>query len=59
MATYVAAKSAGEKFAATLSEPHERDAVAVGETLFHRRSGPFDFACATCHSQSGLRIRQA
>src|SRR5438270_688005 len=28
-----------------------------GEALFYRRSGPFDFACATCHSQSGLRIR--
>lgn len=57
IATYVAAKSAGEKFAAKLSEPHERDAVALGETLFWRRSGPFDFACATCHAQAGLRIR--
>ena len=57
IATYVASKSAGEKFAASLSEPHERDAVALGETLFWRRSGPFDFACATCHAQSGLRIR--
>jgi L-cysteine S-thiosulfotransferase len=57
IATYVASKSAGEKFAARLDQPKERDAVALGETLFYRRSGPFDFACATCHSQSGLRIR--
>jgi sulfur-oxidizing protein SoxA len=57
IATYVANKSSGMKFAAKLDEPHERDAVALGETLFYRRSGPFDFACATCHSQSGLRIR--
>jgi len=57
MATYVASKSAGEKFAAKLDQPQEREAVALGETLFYRRSGPFDFACATCHSQSGLRIR--
>jgi sulfur-oxidizing protein SoxA len=57
IATYVAAKSAGQKFAAKLSDPKEQAAVALGETLFYRRSGPFDFACATCHSQSGLRIR--
>jgi len=57
IATYVASKSAGDKFAARLDQPQEREAVALGETLFYRRSGPFDFACATCHSQSGLRIR--
>ena len=57
LATYVASKSAGEKFAAKLDNRQEKDAVALGETLFYRRSGPFDFACATCHSQSGLRIR--
>ena len=57
IATYVAAKSSGEKFAAKFAHPKEQDAAALGETLFYRRSGPFDFACATCHSQSGLRIR--
>ena len=31
--------------------------MALGETLFFRRSGPFDFACATCHDAKGLRIR--
>jgi len=57
MATYVAAKSAGQKFAAPLGHAKERDAAALGETLFFRRSGPFDFACATCHDAKGLRIR--
>jgi sulfur-oxidizing protein SoxA len=57
IATYVAAKSSGEKFAAKFAHPKEQEAVELGETLFYRRSGPFDFACATCHSQSGLRIR--
>jgi sulfur-oxidizing protein SoxA len=57
MATYVASKSSGMKFAAKLDQPKEKDAVALGETLFYRRSGPFDFACATCHDASGLRIR--
>jgi L-cysteine S-thiosulfotransferase len=57
IATYVASKSAGMKYVAKLAEPHEQEAAALGENLFYRRSGPFDFACATCHSQSGLRIR--
>ena len=57
IATWVASKSSEQKFAAKLDKPQEQEAVALGETLFYRRSGPFDFACATCHSQSGLRIR--
>ena len=57
IATWVAAKSSGAKFAGKFAHPKEQEAAALGETLFYRRSGPFDFACATCHSQSGLRIR--
>jgi sulfur-oxidizing protein SoxA len=57
IATYVASKSSGEKFAAPLAHAKERETAALGETLFNRRSGPFDFACATCHANSGLRIR--
>lgn len=57
MATYVANKSQGMTYAAKLDQPKERDAVALGETLFKRRSGPFDFACASCHAESGKRIR--
>jgi sulfur-oxidizing protein SoxA len=57
MATYEASKSSGMKFAAKLDAAKEKDAVALGETLFFRRSGPFDFACATCHDAKGLRIR--
>lgn len=57
MATYVASKSSGMKFSAKLSHPKEQEAAALGENLFFRRTGPFDFACATCHASSGLRIR--
>ncbi len=57
IATWVASKSAGQKFAAPLTHAKEREIAALGETLFNRRSGPFDFACATCHANSGLRIR--
>jgi sulfur-oxidizing protein SoxA len=57
IATYVASKSSGMTYAAKLDQPKEKDAVALGETLFYRRSGPFDFACATCHDAKGQRIR--
>jgi L-cysteine S-thiosulfotransferase len=57
IATYVASKSSGMKFAAKLDHAKEKETAALGETLFFRRSGPFDFACATCHDAKGLRIR--
>jgi sulfur-oxidizing protein SoxA len=57
IATYVASKSNGMKFSAKLDRPQEREVVALGQELFNRRSGPFDFACATCHAESGRRIR--
>ena len=57
IATYVASKSSGLKYSARLDAPKEKEAVALGEALFFRRSGPFDFACATCHDAGGLRIR--
>ena len=57
IATYVASKSNGMAFAAKLDHPKEKEVVALGEALFMRRSGPHDFACATCHAEPGRRIR--
>lgn len=57
MTTYVAYRSNGQPFAATFNHPKEKEVVALGETLFFRRSGPMDFACSTCHADSGKRIR--
>jgi sulfur-oxidizing protein SoxA len=57
MATYVANKSDGLKFAAPLRHPKEKETAALGEALFARRSGPFDFSCLTCHGEQGRRIR--
>ena len=57
IATYVATKSNGQKFAARLDKPQEQAVVAFGETIFYRRQGPNDFACATCHNDTGRRIR--
>jgi sulfur-oxidizing protein SoxA len=57
IATWVASKSSGMKIAAKFEHPREQEAVALGETLFKRRAGPFDFSCSTCHATSGQRIR--
>jgi sulfur-oxidizing protein SoxA len=57
IATYVASKSSGQRFAAKLDRPQERAAVDMGHAIFYRRQGPHDFACATCHNDSGKRIR--
>lgn len=57
IATWVASKSAGLKFAAKAEHEKEKEAIAMGESIFHRRQGPFDFACSTCHADSGKRIR--
>lgn len=57
IATYVANQSSGMKFAPSMSHPKEKETVALGEALFVRRAGPFDFACSTCHADTGKRIR--
>ena len=57
IATYVASKSSGQKFAAKLDTPQEKAVVELGQAIFWRRQGPHDFACATCHADSGKRIR--
>lgn len=57
IATFVAHKSAGMKIAPKAEHEKEKEAIALGEALFFRRQGPFDFSCATCHAESGKRIR--
>jgi sulfur-oxidizing protein SoxA len=57
IATWVASKSAGMKFKAQLDDAKGKEAVALGQNLFNRRMGPFDFSCTTCHADSGKRIR--
>jgi len=57
LVAFIANKSNGEKFETPLSHPKEREAFAVGEAMFHRRSATMDFSCATCHAETGKRIR--
>lgn len=57
IATYVASKSNGMKFLARLDQAKEKEVVELGRAIFFRRQGPHDFACATCHADTGKRIR--
>jgi sulfur-oxidizing protein SoxA len=57
IATYIASKSSGMKYAAKLDQAKEREVVELGRAIFFRRQGPHDFACATCHADTGKRIR--
>ncbi len=55
--TYIAMQSNGMAWNPPLSHPLEKAMRDAGEVLFYRRSGPMDFNCQTCHSETGKRIR--
>lgn len=57
LVAFIANKSSGMKLAIPLVHPKEQEMYAVGEAMFYRRGGTWDFACATCHSEDGKRIR--
>jgi sulfur-oxidizing protein SoxA len=57
LAAYVTAESRGMKMNVPVGHAKEQEAIRVGEKIFFYRGGPHDFACATCHSESGKRIR--
>ena len=55
--TYISSQSNGMKFVTKMEHAKEQENYALGEALFFRRQGPFDFSCATCHADDGKRIR--
>jgi sulfur-oxidizing protein SoxA len=57
LVSFIGSKSNGMKMNVPLGNAKEAEAYKAGEYLFHRRSGPLDFSCATCHSDEGKRIR--
>jgi len=57
LVTFVAGQSRGMKIAAPQKHAREREAYKVGEEIFNYRAGPWDFSCATCHGDDGMRIR--
>jgi L-cysteine S-thiosulfotransferase len=57
IATWIASQSHGMTYELDRDDANMAEAIALGETLFTRRSGPFDFSCETCHADAGQRIR--
>lgn len=54
---YVASESRGAAIDIPLAHPEEKRVYELGRRMFFYRGGAYDFACATCHAQPGLRIR--
>lgn len=57
LVTHIAKQSHGVPLAVPQQRPEELQAYNLGEEIFFRRAGPYDFSCATCHRQDGKRIR--
>jgi sulfur-oxidizing protein SoxA len=55
--TFIASKSSGYPWNPPMEHPLEQSMRDAGEVLFYRRAGTSDFACATCHTNTGKRIR--
>jgi sulfur-oxidizing protein SoxA len=57
LVSYIAGQSRGMPIAPGSAHPLEKQAYQTGKAIFNYRGGPHDFACATCHSAQGSRIR--
>jgi sulfur-oxidizing protein SoxA len=57
LAAWITSESKGAPMNVPMAHPTERESYRIGEKIFHFRGGPHDFACATCHAESGKRIR--
>jgi sulfur-oxidizing protein SoxA len=57
LVSYIGSQSNGMRMDVRLNHQKERDMYKAGEYAFYRRNGPLDFACVTCHGESGKRIR--
>ncbi len=57
LVAFIANKSSGMKLETPVGHAKEQEMYVVGEAMFYRRGGAWDFSCATCHSEDGKRIR--
>jgi sulfur-oxidizing protein SoxA len=55
--TYVATLSSGYAWNPPMDHPLEKAMRDAGEVMFYRRAGLMDFACSTCHADTGKQIR--
>jgi sulfur-oxidizing protein SoxA len=57
LVAYVVGASKGMTINPPMKHPQEKEMVELGKRIFFYRAGPYDFSCATCHSENGRRIR--
>ncbi len=55
--SYISSKSSGYPWNPPMNHPLEKAMRDAGEVMFYRRAGTMDFSCASCHTQTGKRIR--
>ena len=57
LVAYITSESRGMPMKVAGTHPKEVEAFNLGRQIFFHRSGPYDFACATCHGVDNQRIR--
>jgi L-cysteine S-thiosulfotransferase len=57
LVAWISAESRGLKFNLPQGHAEEKKMLELGKRAFFYRAGPYDFACASCHSEAGKRIR--
>ena len=57
LVAYIAGESRGAPMSAGNASAQEKAAYKLGRDLFYHRAGPWDFSCASCHSDDNKRIR--
>jgi sulfur-oxidizing protein SoxA len=57
LVAWISAESRGQRFNLPQAHASERTAYELGKRAFFYRGGSHDFSCASCHGESGKRIR--
>ncbi|MEO5697350.1 MAG: sulfur oxidation c-type cytochrome SoxA [Burkholderiaceae bacterium] len=57
LAAWISGVSRGMKMNLPQDHAQEKAMYEVGKQAFFYRAGPYDFSCASCHGESGKRIR--
>ncbi|HKX94492.1 MAG TPA: sulfur oxidation c-type cytochrome SoxA, partial [Methylibium sp.] len=57
LAAYVSAASNGMRMNLPQAHREEQVMYELGKRAFFFRGGPMDFSCASCHGESGKRVR--
>ena len=57
LVAWISSESRGLRFNLPQGHADERKMLELGKRAFFYRAGPYDFSCASCHSEPGKRIR--